>query len=83
METGTEEQKQGSTNLWTLSRVAKVIELRFGVVYNPGYIWYIRSGLSWSTQKPEARPHKRHEEAIESLWLNSISIAQLRRFAQA
>src|SRR4051794_38732906 len=29
------------TDLWTLPRVAEVIERRTGVAYHPGYVWYI------------------------------------------
>lgn len=54
------------TDLWTLSRVAKVIERRFGVAYHPGHVWYILRGLGWSAQKPERRARERDEEAIEA-----------------
>lgn len=56
-----------ATDLWTLSRVAKVIEGRFGVTYHPGHVWHILRGMGWSCQKPERRARERDEEAI-ALW---------------
>jgi len=52
------------TDLWTLARVAKVIETHFGVKYHPGRVWHILRGLGWSCQKPERRARERDEEAI-------------------
>ena len=53
-----------TTDLWTLARVAKVIEDHFGVKYHPGRVWHILRGLDWSPQKPERRARERDEEAI-------------------
>jgi transposase len=53
-----------TTDLWTLARVAQVIEDRFGVKYHPGHIWYILRDMGWSRQKPERRARERDEEAI-------------------
>lgn len=53
-----------STDLWTLARVAKVIERRFGVSYHPGHVWYILRDMGWSCQKPERRARERDEDAI-------------------
>jgi transposase len=53
-----------STDLWTLARVAKVIEVRFGVRYHPGRVWHILRELGWSPQKPGRRARERDEEAI-------------------
>src|SRR4051794_26275373 len=53
------------TELWTLGRVAEVIERRFGVRYHPSQVWRILSGLGWSCQKPESRARERDEGAIE------------------
>jgi transposase len=58
-----------ATDLWTLSRVAEVIERVTGVSYHPGYVWYIlRKQLNWSWQRPARRAVERNEEAIEQ-WL--------------
>ena len=53
-----------ATDLWTLARVAAVIERQFGVAYHPGHVWYILRGMGWSCQKPERRARERDEEAI-------------------
>lgn len=50
--------------LWTLLRVAEVIEKHFGVVYVPNYVWYILRRIGWSPQKPERRARERDEEVI-------------------
>lgn len=52
------------TDLWTLQRVAEVIEREFGVGYHPSHVWKILAGLGWSCQKPERRARQRNEEAI-------------------
>lgn len=54
-----------STNLWTLDRVAAVIERTFGVSYHPAHVWKILTSLGWSCQKPERRARERDEEAVE------------------
>ena len=53
-----------ATDLWTLERVAQVIERLFGVKYHPGHVWYILRDMGWSCQKPERRARERDEEAI-------------------
>lgn len=53
-----------ATDLWTLARVAQVIEREFGVRYHPGHVWYILRGMGWSCQKPERRARERDEAAI-------------------
>jgi transposase len=54
------------TDLWTLPRVAEVIEQVTGVSYHPGYVWYLlRKQLGWTWQRPSRRAVERDEEAIE------------------
>ena len=53
-----------STDLWTLGRVAKVIDDRFGVRYHPGHVWKILQELRWSRQKPETKAREHDEKAI-------------------
>jgi len=58
------------TDLWTLPRVAEVIERLTGVAYHPGYVWYIlRNQLRWSWQRPARRAVERDDEAIAH-WVN-------------
>lgn len=55
-----------STELWTLKRIAKLIETEFGVRYTLVGVWkLLRHGLRWSWQKPERRATQRDEPAIE------------------
>jgi transposase len=52
-------------DLWTLKRVAEVIERVTGVSYHPARVWYIlRQGLKWSWQRPARRATERNDEAI-------------------
>jgi transposase len=53
-----------ATELWTLDRVAMVVERKFGVHYHPSAIWHILKGLGWSCQKPQCRARERDEEVI-------------------
>ena len=53
-----------ATELWTLSRVAELIAVTFGVEYHPSAVWHILRKLGWSCQKPERRARERDEQAI-------------------
>lgn len=58
-------QAQGySTDLWTLPRIARVVERVSGVSYHPGHVWRVLRGLGWSLQRPTLRARERDEEAI-------------------
>jgi transposase len=50
--------------LWTLKRIAAVIQVHFGVRYHPAHVWKILRRLGWSCQVPERRPIQRDEPAI-------------------
>ena len=50
--------------LWTLARVALVIERHFGLTYCPSGVWRVLRRLGWSPQKPAKRARERDEEAI-------------------
>ena len=52
------------TEIWTLPRVATVIERVSGVKYHPGHVWRILRGLGWSLQRPTLRARERDDEAI-------------------
>lgn len=55
-----------ATDLWTLPRVAEVIERVTGLSYHPGHVWYIlRDRLGWTWQRPARRAVERDEDAIE------------------
>jgi transposase len=53
-----------ATELWTLPRVAEVIEKHFGVTYDPSGVWHVMKRMGWSCQKPERRARERDEDAI-------------------
>jgi transposase len=55
-----------ASELWTLRRVAEVIERRTGVSYHPGHVWRVLRGLGWSRQKPARKAAERDEEKIEA-----------------
>ena len=52
-------------DVWTLQRVAEVIERVTGVSYHPAHVWYLlRHELKWSWQRPSRRATERNDEAI-------------------
>src|SRR5262245_2851416 len=53
-----------STDLWTLPRIAELIERMFGVRYHPGHVWRVMQRLGWSLQRPTTRARERDEKAI-------------------
>jgi transposase len=58
-------QAQGyTTELWTLPRVAVVVERLSGVRYHPGHVWRVLRGMGWSLQRPTLRARERNDQAI-------------------
>jgi transposase len=54
-----------ATDMWTLARVARVIEQVTGVRYSPSQTWLIlRQRLGWTRQRPARRAVERDDEAI-------------------
>jgi transposase len=52
--------------VWTLPRVAEVIQHVTGVSYHPGHVWYVlRDQLDWTCQRPARRAIERNDAAIE------------------
>jgi transposase len=53
------------TDLWTLARVAEVIEAVTGISYSESGVWRIlRQRMNWSRQRPARRALERDDEAI-------------------
>ncbi len=52
------------TELWTLPRVAVVIERMTGVRYHPGHVWRLLRSLNWSLQRPAHKAKERNEKEI-------------------
>jgi transposase len=58
-------------DLWTLQRIATVIERVTGVHHHPGHVWYLlRDRLGWSVQRPARKAVERNEDAIIS-WIDN------------
>lgn len=53
-----------ATDMWTLARVAEMIEAETGVVYHPGHVWRILREMGWSRQRPARRAVERDDDAI-------------------
>ena len=51
------------TDLWTLPRVAALIERVTGVRYHPGHVWKILGAMDWTLQRPAKQARERNEEA--------------------
>jgi len=52
------------TALWTLPRVAALIQELTGVRYHPGHVWRLLGASGFSCQRPERRALERDERAI-------------------
>jgi len=55
------------TDLWTLPRVAQVMERLTGVRYHPGHVWRVLGGMDWSLQRPAKQARERDPEKVK-LW---------------
>lgn len=51
-------------DVWTCARVAKVIEIEFGVSYTKSHVSRLLKALDWTPQKPLERALQRDESAI-------------------
>jgi transposase len=56
-----------ATDLWTLPRVATLIERLTRVRYDPGHVWYILRRSGWSLQRP-TRQARGRDEAATAEW---------------
>jgi transposase len=52
------------TELWTLARVAALLEVQFGRVYSLVHVWRLLRELGFSSQRPTGRAIQRDEAAI-------------------
>lgn len=53
-----------ATDLWTLPRIATVIERLTGVTYHPGHVWRVLRALGWTLQLPATQARERNAAAI-------------------
>jgi transposase len=56
------------TDLWTLPRVALLIERVTGVGYHPGHVWRILGAMDWTLQRPAKQARERDPQKVD-LWL--------------
>lgn len=54
-----------ATEMWTLPRVARLIEDLTGVRYHPAHVWRILHGMDWTVQRPARRAKERNEKEIQ------------------
>jgi len=58
-------QARGFLNdLWTLPRVAALIQRQCGVRLHPGHVWRLLGQMGWRLQRPGGRAVQRDEAAI-------------------
>jgi transposase len=53
-----------STELWTLPRIAQLIQEQFSVSLVPSSVWRLLGRLGWSVQRPTGQARQRDERAI-------------------
>ena len=56
------------TELWTLARVADVIEKLTGVRFSNAHVWKILKSMGWSRQRPARRAIEQNKEVLE-IWM--------------
>lgn len=54
-----------SADLWTLPRVATVIERVTGEKFHAGHVWKMLGSLDWSSQKPARQARERDEKKVQ------------------
>ena len=54
------------TELWTLPRMAQLIEQRFAVRLTEPSVWRLLRSLGWSVQRPAGQARQRDEKAIRT-----------------
>ena len=52
------------TEVWTLPRIARLIQDQCGVKYHPGHVWHLLDRLGFSCQQPSRRAIERNEPEI-------------------
>src|SRR5208283_1814438 len=57
------------TDLWTLPRIAVVIERETGVRYHAGHVWRRLQQLGWTLQRPAKQARERNQAAVRA-WIS-------------
>ena len=55
-----------ATEMWTLRRIAALIEEKFGVHLVPSSVWRLLGAMGWSVQRPTGQARERNERAIRT-----------------
>ena len=55
-----------ATELWTVPRIARLIEEKFAVSMVPSSVWRLLGRLGWSVQRPSGQARARDERAIRT-----------------
>jgi hypothetical protein len=58
----------GSRPIWTLPRIATVLERLTGVRHHPAHVWRLLQKLNWSLQRPARQARERDDRAIRQ-WM--------------
>jgi len=69
------------SDLWSLPRVAALIEKLTGVSYHPDHVWKLLHKLGWSLQRLILRARERDEEKILE-WKKTTHIGVGKKIAQ-
>ncbi|HEY6454381.1 MAG TPA: IS630 family transposase [Steroidobacteraceae bacterium] len=67
------------TELWTLPRIAQLIDAKFAVTFVPSSVWRLLGRLGWSVQRPSGQARERDERAVRT-W-KSKRWPELKKFA--
>jgi transposase len=54
------------TELWTLPRIAQLIDSKFAVTLVPSSVWRLLGRLGWSVQRPSGQARERDEGAVRT-----------------
>ena len=68
-------------DLWSLPRVATVIERITGVRYHPGHVWRILGAMNWSLQKPAQQAKERDDQKV--LYWRTVRWPELKKTLRA
>src|SRR5439155_20303602 len=52
------------TAVWTLPRLARLIQQRHGIHYHPGHVWHLLDRLGFSCQRPSRRALERNAAEV-------------------
>lgn len=56
------------TNLWTLPRIAQVLQEKTGIKCHPGHVWRLLQRMGWSLQRPARRAKEQKPGAVRG-WI--------------